>query len=356
MTREQRRVELENLWKAKQINEDCLGTHFADWQGKAAALLGYNPQLQSEFKDAVKLTEKHDGYYGTGPHPLKTSLQRMSGIFAHAINELKFPEEKVGRELTDEHGLKWFWSHSTRGSRLAIAVMFLASLLTAFGIGFRVGATRVGSTLYNQYIIDAAPIPTSAARKDHPTAKPVNTNATNVLTKSLAAQQTETDQKQFDEVMAKAEAGDADSEYQIGVRYAKGQGVAKDEVEAVKWVRKAAEQNYAVAQYNLGVCYSYSVGVDEDDVEAVKWYRKAAEQNYAAAQYNLGNRYASGEGVRKNDIVAYMWWLLAAAQGNEHAKHDLLIMENKMTREQIAEGRKLARDFKPRQVAAKGER
>ena len=34
-----------------------------------------------------------------------------------------------------------------------------------------------------------------------------------------------------------------------------GQGVAKDQVEAVKWYRKAAEQNYAKAQYNLGVCY-----------------------------------------------------------------------------------------------------
>ena len=31
-----------------------------------------------------------------------------------------------------------------------------------------------------------------------------------------------------------------------------GRGVAKDEVEAVKWFRKAAEQNYAQAQFFLG--------------------------------------------------------------------------------------------------------
>ena len=38
------------------------------------------------------------------------------------------------------------------------------------------------------------------------------------------------------------------------VCYDNGQGVAKDEVEAVKWYRKAAEQNHAQAQYNLQVC------------------------------------------------------------------------------------------------------
>ena len=41
----------------------------------------------------------------------------------------------------------------------------------------------------------------------------------------------------------------------LGLIYAMGRGVAKDQVEAVKWYRKAAEQNHAEAQYNLGVCY-----------------------------------------------------------------------------------------------------
>ena len=70
--------------------------------------------------------------------------------------------------------------------------------------------------------------------------------------------------------------------------YDNGQGVAKDEAEAVKWYRKAAEQNDAEAQYNLGICYANGQGVAKDEAEAVKWYRKAAEQNDAAAQCNLG--------------------------------------------------------------------
>ena len=72
--------------------------------------------------------------------------------------------------------------------------------------------------------------------------------------------------------------------------------MAKDQVEAVKWFRKAAEQNFAGAQYNLGLCYDTARGVAKDQVEAAKWYRKAAEQNLAEAQYNLGVCY---EGRRR---------------------------------------------------------
>ena len=80
----------------------------------------------------------------------------------------------------------------------------------------------------------------------------------------------------------------------LGVCYADGRGVAKDEVEAVKWYRKAAEQNDAEAQFNLGVCYANGQGVAKNEAEAVKWYRKAAEQNHAEAQYNLGVCYDNG--------------------------------------------------------------
>ena len=41
----------------------------------------------------------------------------------------------------------------------------------------------------------------------------------------------------------------------LGICYRDGKGVAKDDAEAAKWVRKAAEQNFAQAQYELGVYY-----------------------------------------------------------------------------------------------------
>ena len=167
----------------------------------------------------------------------------------------------------------------------------------------------------------------------------------------LPAQQNEADRKVLAEIRAGADKGDAKAQYELGRAFFSGTlGVAKDEAEAVKWFRKAAEQNVADAQFSLGVCYANGQGVTEDDAESVKWFRKAAEQNFADAQYNLGVCYDGGEGVAKDEVEAYKWWLLAAGQGNDDAKYNMTIVENKMSREQIAEGRRLARDFKPRKV------
>ncbi|MGH8710693.1 MAG: tetratricopeptide repeat protein, partial [Burkholderiales bacterium] len=59
-------------------------------------------------------------------------------------------------------------------------------------------------------------------------------------------------------------------------------------------------QGFGTAQFNLGYMYSKGRGVAKDDAEAVKWYRKAAEQGLATAQFNLGLKYERGEGVAKD--------------------------------------------------------
>jgi len=60
--------------------------------------------------------------------------------------------------------------------------------------------------------------------------------------------------------------------------YANGQGVTKDEVEAVKWWHKAADQGNIDAQFNLGIAYSRGDGVAKNESESIKWYRRAADQ------------------------------------------------------------------------------
>jgi TPR repeat protein len=79
-------------------------------------------------------------------------------------------------------------------------------------------------------------------------------------------------------VKSKAEAGNATAQFNLGVMYDLGHGVAKDYAEAAKWYRKAAEQGYAEAQYNLGWMYANGEGVAKDYAAAAKWYRKAAER------------------------------------------------------------------------------
>lgn len=147
-----------------------------------------------------------------------------------------------------------------------------------------------------------------------------------------------------------AEQGFAGAQTDLGWCYTHGTGVHRDMAEAAKWFRKAAAQNYAAAQFALGLCYHVGKGVAEDRTEAVKWYRKAAEQNFAAAQSILGICYREGDGVTKNYVEAYSWWLLAAGQGDKDAKQNMVLLEETMTSEQIAEGQKLARNFKPLKV------
>ena len=75
---------------------------------------------------------------------------------------------------------------------------------------------------------------------------------------------------------AAAETGDAEAQFNLGLCYHYGRGVAKNLTEAVKWYRKAAEQGHVKAQANLGECYYFGQGVKQDFKEAAYWYRKAA--------------------------------------------------------------------------------
>jgi len=87
-----------------------------------------------------------------------------------------------------------------------------------------------------------------------------------------------------DNVFRRAEKGDANAQFVLGLKYDTGKGVRQDYAEAAKWYRKAAEQGYAEAQFNLGTMYDEGRGVQQDYAEAAKWYRKAKDQGVAGAK------------------------------------------------------------------------
>lgn len=43
-------------------------------------------------------------------------------------------------------------------------------------------------------------------------------------------------------------------------------------------LKNKAEQGNAEAQYNLGICYDNGYGIEKNIEEAVKWYRKAVSK------------------------------------------------------------------------------
>jgi TPR repeat protein len=57
--------------------------------------------------------------------------------------------------------------------------------------------------------------------------------------------------------------------------------------EAVKWYHKAAEKGIDEAQYDLGVAYARGIGVAQNTPEALKWFRRAAAQDYGPAKTQI---------------------------------------------------------------------
>ncbi len=94
-------------------------------------------------------------------------------------------------------------------------------------------------------------------------------------------------QPDYEQIIQSAYRGNAADQFNLGIMYGNGEGVALDDRQAVYWYRKAADQGYADAQFNLGNGYYNGKGVTKDYKQAVYWYRKAADQGNARAQFNL---------------------------------------------------------------------
>ncbi|VAX09231.1 hypothetical protein MNBD_GAMMA25-2019 [hydrothermal vent metagenome] len=118
-----------------------------------------------------------------------------------------------------------------------------------------------------------------------------------------------------------AHEGHSSSQFFLGVLY---ESASNDQYKAVHWYKQAAEQGNKDAQHNLGLAYARGQGVKKDASEAVKWWRSAGMQGNSDSQYNLGIIYATGAtGVSQNFREAKRWWLLAAANGDALAQYNL---------------------------------
>jgi len=124
----------------------------------------------------------------------------------------------------------------------------------------------------------------------------------------------------------------ADQDNMLGERflaemYFKGRGVTVDNEEAAKWLRLAAGQDDPESEHNLAVMYLQGLGVSRNGTEALKWMRKAADHDLADGQVGLGQMYEVGDGVRLNEAEAAKWYRKAADQNNREGLNDLALLE-----------------------------
>lgn len=90
-----------------------------------------------------------------------------------------------------------------------------------------------------------------------------------------------------------AEGGNATAQFNLGLMYSLGRGVAQDYAKSAHWYAQAAKQGDSDSQNNLGLMHYKGQGVVQDYAQALRWYKLAAEQGNVLAQNNLGSMYRS---------------------------------------------------------------
>lgn len=131
------------------------------------------------------------------------------------------------------------------------------------------------------------------------------------------------DAKTFAFVKANAEKGDAQAQSILSVRYERGEGCEKNEVQALYWLEKSAAQGFAPAQTMLALKYLRGHLVETNPAIAATLLEKAAVQEYTHAEYMLGNLYREGKGVPRDPQRAVFWYSRAAESGYAPARQML---------------------------------
>jgi serine/threonine protein kinase len=121
-----------------------------------------------------------------------------------------------------------------------------------------------------------------------------------------------------------ADLGDTNAMQELGESYASGEGVSKDDLEALRWFLRAAGGGNTAAMLSLGGLYLFgSDAVPQSDDDAVRWFKKAADLKNPAGLYDLAGLYEKGQGVPRSMEKARQLYRESAALGNAEAQRRL---------------------------------
>ena len=153
----------------------------------------------------------------------------------------------------------------------------------------------------------------------------------------------------FPIILKAAQANNPKAQGLAARMYGNGWGVAKDEKEAYLWASKGALKDDAASQAVIGYMYLYGLGgLEKNEMEAIKWYKKSANQNNlravdalasiyddkldfitqieylersfslgrVSAAYSLGNIYEAVIKTPDHSKIAVEWFLKGAARGD----------------------------------------
>ncbi|GFE49993.1 hypothetical protein So717_17460 [Roseobacter cerasinus] len=117
--------------------------------------------------------------------------------------------------------------------------------------------------------------------------------------------------------------------------------------EAYQALWPAARSGNADAEELIGVMYAMGLGLPRDDIRAFEWYLRSAMKGHPGAQSGVGWYYEIGRGMPAPDLVrAYMWYTLSAIGGDPDAAISLEEVVKKMTKAEIEKAHELVADYK----------
>lgn len=108
-----------------------------------------------------------------------------------------------------------------------------------------------------------------------------------------------------------------------------------------------ARSGNADAEELIGVMYALGLGVARDDVRAFDWYLRASLKGHPGAQSGLGWYYELGRGLPAPDLVrAYLWYALSAIGGDVDAPDSLAEITPRLTRAERVQAENMVDDYR----------
>ena len=115
--------------------------------------------------------------------------------------------------------------------------------------------------------------------------------------------------KAFDLFIKSVDKDNADSAYQVALMYQNGIGVAKNEFEAIRYLKMAAKAKHIAALMLLSSYYDVGRYVKKDPKKAFELMSSAAEMGNPQAIFNVAKMYQDGIGTNQNMDLAQQFYV-----------------------------------------------
>lgn len=145
------------------------------------------------------------------------------------------------------------------------------------------------------------------------------------------------------ELLAAAEAGDADAQYRLGKNLMLDATLdPRKASDAMQWLSRAAESGNTSAMIHLARMYRNGIGALQNYDNAARWIMRAAENGDPEGMLELGRLYRDGVGMEQDVTKAYVWFNRAAALLNLDAARERDGVSRRMNEAQLLRAQQLS--------------